>query len=341
MRDKVFLFYDGYERNADESLGLVLRGEVRRHARYVWRKLRGRQVRTGFYTWFLMLKEALETAGVEVHVNNFRLARKYPDQPIGVLGYPSVIPKVDALPNPRLLGPGLYDTPNESAALLSDPRNKVYLQTCEWTRKMFEPMWGDKLALWFGGYDVTMFPDSARIPKTFDVLIYDKIYFDREANYPRLIEPLIQRLEREGLTYTVVRYGEYAYEDYIDKLKRSRCMAFFAHSETQGMAYQECLAVNVPVFAWDEGIWPNPKAAEVSDDPVPCTSTPCFDSRCGLHFKAENLETKWSDFWSARENFSPRKFVEETLNFENSAKNYLLAYARAGMAGADQSTQYA
>ena len=30
-------------------------------------------------------------------------------------------------------------------------------------------------------------------------------------------------------------------------LKSSRCMAFFAHSETQGMAYQQCLAMNVPI----------------------------------------------------------------------------------------------
>src|SRR5262249_35090304 len=110
-------------------------------------------------------------------------------------------------------------------------------------------------------------------------------------------------------------------------LKSSQCMAFFAQSETQGMAYQQCLAMNVPIFAWDEGFWPNPDAAGVSSQPIPCTSVPFFDDRCGLRFTIASMAENWPHFFTALEQYTPRNFVASELTLDKSARLYLDAYA--------------
>lgn len=324
----VLLFYDGFERQAEESLPRYVKAEARRHLRFLWRTARRKHIRTGFYTWFFMLTDALRHAGKDIRINDFATARKYPDYPIGVAGYPSVMDKVSSLPNPRILGPGLYDTPTESISLAGDPRNRIYLQTCHWMYDIFEPVWGQRLATWFGGFDLSRFEDSAGAEKTIDVLIYDKIYFRRDEFHARTVERFLERLKAEGLSWKIIRYGDYAYKDYITSLRASRCMAFFAHSETQGMAYQECLAMNVPIFAWDEGFWPNEKAALISPDPIPCTSVPYFDERCGVRFKADDILTAWEDFRSRMSSFRPREFIAGQMTFARSAEAYLTQYEK-------------
>ena len=55
----VLLFYDGFERKAAPGLGGAIYSQARRFARYAWRNLRRKQVRTGFYVCFLSLKRSL------------------------------------------------------------------------------------------------------------------------------------------------------------------------------------------------------------------------------------------------------------------------------------------
>lgn len=330
-RPLVLLFYDGYERRARPGrLGEAF-SQAHRFTRLAYKTLRRQQPRTGFYTWFLMLCEALRRAGCDVRINDFALAARMPRHPIGAVGYPSVISALATLPNPRLLGPGLHTSPLEATDVCSDPRNRLTLYTCDWHTDVFKQVYGERIRPWFGGFDVSRFADARALPKTHDVLIYDKIYFDRDAVYPHTIARFIEMLKARGLSYRVMRYGAHHYDDYIAALKSSRCMAFFAHQETQGMAYQECLASNVPIFAWDEGVWPSPVAEELDRGPIACTSVPYFDDRCGVTFKIATMETAFDPFFSALDSFEPRRFVSEKLTLSQSAQLYLDAYREVAM----------
>jgi hypothetical protein len=327
----VLLFYDGFERQAEASPPLRVKAEVRRHARFVWRTIRKKQVRSGYYTAFMNLCLALRRAELDVRINDFATAIRFSDHPIAACGYPTVFEKIDRLKNPRLVGPGLYSSPSENPKLMEDKRNRFYIQRCEWMKNLFAPFYGEEnLRVWFRGFDVTDFEDVTELPKKYDVLIYDKIYHEREKLYAKTIAPFIKQLEADGLTYRVFHYGSYIRQDYIAALKASRSLAFFAHSETQGHAYQEAMAMNLPIFAWDEGIWLDPLAKEVSDKPIPATSVPHFDDRCGVRFKAADILEKWNTFWAKRSTFMPRAFVTETLSLKRSAELYLEAYQEAG-----------
>ena len=45
-----------------------------------------------------------------MRVNDYALARKHPDHPVGLVGFPLLLDGW-SLPNPALLGPALYDHP--------------------------------------------------------------------------------------------------------------------------------------------------------------------------------------------------------------------------------------
>ncbi len=326
----VLLFYDGYERQAEEAPVKRLKAEAKRFARMAWRTLRRKQVWTGRFMTYRTLRLALETAGYTVKVNDFAAARRYPDHPIAACGYVTVIDKVKDLPNPRLLGPGLYDSPLQNPTLMQDPLNRLYIQRCDWEMQIFKPFYGDAIRMWYRGYDLALFEDVRGAAKTNDVLIYDKIYHDREAHYARTIAPFIEMLKAQGLSYEIVEYGKYHHHDYVDALRRSRVMAFFAHSEVMGNAQLEASAMNVPVYAWDEGVWLDPKAKKLSDKPVPASSVTHFDDRCGVRFTMATMKERWPAFWAARETFEPRAYVAEELPLKGSADLYMRHYREAG-----------
>lgn len=336
--DLVLLFYDGYERCAEPELGPWLVNQARRPARMLWRTLRRQQIWTGHFLTYRSLRRTLERAGCTVKVNDFALARRMPEHPIGVCGYTSALQKVESLPNPRLVGPAILNSPLQVPGFVEDPRNRLFIVRSEWEQGLFAPFFGDMVRTWSRGYDVSEFVDAKPLPKSVDVLIYDKIYHDRQGHYPRTIAPFIAMLEAQGLSYLMFRYGAYHNEAYTEALKRCRAMAYFSHTDVQGNAQMQASIMNVPIFAWDEGVWLDPLAKQISNKPIACTSVTHFDDRCGLRFKMATMEALWPQFWGVRERYEPRAYIAEALTLEGSAALYLRHYREAGNMGAQQRT---
>jgi hypothetical protein len=328
MAPLVLLFYDGYELKARPGVLGALYSSSHRAARTLYARARGRHPHSGIYTVFRMLVAALRHGGADVRINDFAAAQSNPDHPIGVAGYDGALNAVSSLPNPRLIGPGVTLSPWDPPGLYEDSRNNGVLVHCQWLAEVMRPWHDGRMSLWHAGFDLDKYKDGGSGPKRRDVLIYDKIYHRRDDYFPRTIGALTRLLEARGQTYTVFRYGRYALSDYKRALSASRAMAFFSHAETQGIAYQEALASNVPVFAWNEGVWLDPIAEKLNRGPVACSSVPFWDARCGSTFTTATLPAAWEEFWTKRESYRPRAFVSEALSLESSAKAYLDAYRR-------------
>jgi hypothetical protein len=285
---------------------------------------------TGFEVSFNLLRRALERAGQTVHVNDFRLARRHPHFPVTVCGYTHILDRWD-LPNPAVLGPGLYDHPKQSPQLMQDPRFRSYLMLCGWMKDMFATIYDPSgLRMWFGGIDLAEWPDTSDQTKDIDVLVYDKIRWRREHYEPNLLVPVLDELSRRGLRFEVLRYGRYIHEAYRKMLARSRSMVFLCENETQGMAYQEAMASNVPILAWDQGYWLDPNRAKWTDQPVPATSVPYFSENCGDRFvDIEAFSGMLDHFWDRLESYTPREYVAKSLSFHESAELFLEAYYHA------------
>lgn len=319
----VLLFYKDYESDSFVPYDRYLKRVVKP----ILYKFNHKPRVTGFLVWCQLLIKALEQQGYTVHLNNYRLAKANPDYPVGVLGYPAVLDNW-TLPNPAIIGPGLYDHPSINPNLMDDPRFHYYILTCQWMLDMFKPYYGDTCVLWYAGMDVQQWPDTSKFSKTNDVLIYDKIRWNRDVYEPDLLEPITNLLSDKGLSYKILRYGAYDHQMYHDHLVESRSMIFLCEHETQGMAYQEAMSANVPILAWENGYWLDPDRPAYDPNPIEATSVPYFAAECGEKFQgADDFQEKFVLFWSRLGTYTPRDYVNRELSFKKSAELYMQYYS--------------
>lgn len=328
MSRRIDLFYHGYEEKAlDRAFGR-LQSRLHLTARTTYRKLKRKQLYTGFYTAFQNLKKGLESLGMDVHVNDFAHARRNPNQVIGIMGFPGVYQRVK-LPNPAVFGPGFVPRPADFDEVTAGHNIKIFTQPSEWYCTIWRPKLDERIAPMFVPVILDDWPDLASKNKTYNVIIYDKIRWHREAMVPRILDRLKMHLDARGLSYTVLLYGNHRLSDFKFALQEGQSLAFLCEHETQGIAYQEAMASGIPVFAWDEGKLVDPEERALAPHNLQVSSVPYFDSRCGLTFKEPLMEERFDQFWSDLSGYEPRAYVAEVLSAERSARIYLDLLDRA------------
>ena len=324
-RRVILLFYQPFERD-----------NLFRYDRYIKRVVRPlynlthrRQKQSGFDVSFDLLKRALAKADWIVRVNDRALARKNPEYPVGLVGFPHLLDGWD-LPNPAILGPSLYDHPLLAPDLMKDARFHKYLVLAPWTYDLFQPVYGDACVRWYAGIDTDEWPDASGCPKDIDFLIYDKIRWDHDELAIELLQPIQKILQGRGLLTHTIRYKFHDHSTYRRLLQRSRAMIFLCEHETQGLAYQEALASNVPVLAWDNGYWLDPLWKRFSANKIPASSVPFFSGECGETFRdISGFEAALLVFMNRLSSFKPRMYVIGKLSMRESAKKYSDQYFSA------------
>lgn len=321
----VLLFYDGFEWRADNGVWGGLVSQLRRLARWSLRSLRRQQLRTGFYAAFLALRRSLERAGCDVRVNDYRAARRHVGYPIGIAGYPSMLARAPA-GHPIVFGPGDFGDPAAAAAVARDARYRALIQPSDWFCEIYRPTCGAKIVRWAAPIDTERWSDARDEPKDTDVLIYDKIRWGRAELVPRLYDRVLRHLDALGLTHVTLRYGHHALHQFAAAARRSRSMIFLCEHETQGLAYQEAMAVNLPVLAWEERRIVDPHLSSYDRPDLGVSSVPYFDDRCGATFVEQTFEIDFDAFWSKISSFRPRDYVLQELSPDKCAQSYLELY---------------
>ena len=295
-----------------------------RYVRPLVRRIVRGPARGGVPAVFENLRRGLDRLGIRYAVNvPFRALR--PDDRVGVLGRGRECLAGYDRPNPIVAGIALMTHPSEWPTLFDDYPVAAYLQHSEWSANVYRPYFGDRCKVWPVGIDTERWRPSGA-PKQVDFLVYEKFLWDHDEHRRRLLEPALAELRARGLTYELVRCGEYTPRQYAAALARARAMLFFSPHESQGLAYQECLSSGVPVLAWDQGACLDPSRFAWGDPDIPASSVPYFDERCGMRFSAASTMGATLDaFVDAlrRGRFAPRDFVLETLTLERCARAYV------------------
>ena len=318
----ILLFYKEHENDS------LFPGDryLKRLIRPIFRKFHRNQKVSGFGMSFQAMCHGLTKAGHVVRVNDFALARENPDYPVGVIGNLSLLDNW-TLPNPALLGPSLYDQPAQAPRLFDDPRFRAYVCLADWMYDLFEAQYRGRCVKWFAGIDTEAWPDRSDGPKTLDFIIYDKIHWDYEAYAENLIDPIRRVLDAKGLTHRTIRYRYYDHPLYHELLTAARGMIFLSENETQGLAYQEAMACNVPILAWDRGYWADPQALANFATPPKASCVPFFSEDCGEKFTGmDDFAATLDDFLARRDTYKPRQFVTNRLSPQQSARTYAEAY---------------
>ncbi|HEY4324126.1 MAG TPA: hypothetical protein VGN20_09070 [Mucilaginibacter sp.] len=288
------------------------------------RIVRGKQRPGGVMTIAINLMKGLDRIGVPYRYNDYSYIKKHPEEIACLIGKPHLLFE-KKWRNPILFGAGIYSHPIECPDLfIKYPNVKRFLVPGEWMRNMCEPWYHDKVISWPVGIDTQYWQPQEGL-KNFDFLIYDKIRWDYQQQKSELIDPVTRILDEKNLTYQFIKYGNYTHTELMDKLKASKAVIFLCEHETQGSAYQQILATNTPILAWDRGgYWQDPYYYPDKVKYKPASSVPYWDERCGEKFSGANdFDEKLNEFLSKRDGFTPRNYILENLTLEICAEKYL------------------
>ncbi len=294
--------------------------------RLVRRLVRGPAQPGGAERVFLNLCAGLDRIGVPYRANDYRHIRRNPEELACVVGKPFVLDKIPRQ-TPILFGTSIYSHPLDDPDLPRRRPIRRVLVPCPWVRDMFAEVWPGRVQVWPVGIDTDRWAPAADAGRDIDVLIYDKISWQRERLVRELIEPLHAELRRRGLRVQTLRYGTYREDDLHALRLRSRSMVYLSRHETQGIAAQQMLASDVPLFVWDEGgLWQDPKYAPHLVRFGPVSSMPFWDERCGTKFRGPaDMVEAFGRFWPAVEagSFAPRAFMLENFTLAKRAQAYV------------------
>ncbi len=326
MPEDIYLFYDGHDLKALEGLTGKVFSAGHYYARTLKRTLFRQQIHTGYYVSFYTLCRQLQKAGHKVYINNFKVARQNPDHPIGLHGFFSVLDKTKDLQNPVLYGSGELKSPDAFQHTAKNPRIKSFLVKSGWMKNLYSSYTNKPVQSFFTGFDIQDWPDTGQKKKTYDFLIYDKIYFERETYKKAVLDKLTDLLNQKKLHYKILRYGKHITSTYKNLLHQSKALIWLSVHETQGMACHEAMARNLPVLAWDEGKIMDPALKPYVEKDIGVSSVPYFSPQAGLRFQIANLENSLEIFLKQLETYHPRQFIEENLSAAQSMQIYLDAY---------------
>lgn len=302
-----------------------------RHMRAIIRRiLRGKPKPGGQMMVALELMKGLDKLGIPYRFNDYAYARKHPNELIGVIGKPHLL-KEKKFKNPILFGASIFSHPLDAPNLLQDyPNIKKILVPGDWMRDMFSPYYGAIVQSWPVGINTYKWNESIKKTPQFDFLIYDKIRWNYEAQDQAIISPIKQKLTVMGYSYTNITYGQYEPEELVEKVALSKAVIFLCEHETQGLAYQQILATNTPIMAYDQQTyWLDPQYFPTTVKYGPVSAVPYWNDQCGVKFKDfEDFETQLPHFLQQLKEgrFEPKAYILANLTLEKCAQAYADIY---------------
>jgi hypothetical protein len=275
---------------------------------------------------FINLCKGLDLLAIK-YKKNLPFNQILPNDKIIVLGSGKHILDKYKQPNKIIAGIGLMTHPNDWPTLFEDYPISTYLQHSEWTTAIYNKWYRpNSCKIWPVGID-TRYWKPEKATKRTQVLIYVKFLWHQEQHKKELLDPIIDFLIQNAISYQLITYGGYHIQAYKDLLNHSKAMIFLCEHESQGLAYQEAMAMDVPIFAWNQGLWLDKNLLTWGEtEPITASSVPYFNSTCGDTFKDfDEFKLGFERFCIKVEHglFKPREYILNHLTLEKSAERML------------------
>lgn len=215
------------------------------------------------------------------------------------------------LVNNSVIGPNICVIPPDNKIVM-EQRYKKIIVPCKWVKNLYLKWLPEgKIIVWPVGIDTELFSDKSKYEKTNDCLVY----FKRRSESD--LDVIKDYLKSKNQSFEVIKYGKYKEEEFIKSIERSRYGIVIDSCESQGIAIEEMLSCNLPLFVWDVTHWEDRGEA----NKAPATSIPYWDERCGHSFVDKNLiDLNFQLFLSRFKKYAPRDYIVENLTLEKQAK---------------------
>jgi len=148
----------------------------------------------------------------------------------------------------------------------------------------------------------------------YDCLIYFKRRKDEE------LEKSIKFLEKNNISYKVISYGNYNESEFETMISQAKFCFLLNGTESQGIAVQEIMRSNTPLFVWDVKDWVD----QGEEYKVPSTSIPYWSDECGkVFYECGDMEIAFLEFYDKIDSYTPRKYAEREISLEASVKKLI------------------
>lgn len=217
-------------------------------------------------------------------------------------------------PENLLIGPNVCTLPIDNEFIMSKKYKKVVVPS-DWVKEKYK-RWipEDKIFVWPVGIDTDFFKDESQNEKEFDCLIY---YKRRSFDELKFVTKLLKEKKQ---TFNIIEYGQYSESSFINLLEKTKYVFLLDNCESQGIAIQEIMSSNIPMFVWDVSYWED-RGEEYK---TKASSIPYWDERCGtFETNKDNIEFSFVDFLNKFGFFNPRSYILENLTLENQVKQIL------------------
>jgi hypothetical protein len=231
-------------------------------------------------------------------------------------------------PNKKFIfGPQFSIFPDYNFYMLNNQhKNITYIQPSEWACNVWVDILKNKnfqnnipiLPTPFP-VDIFKFNETNNNSKKTKVFIYFKRRKPEELNFIK------DFLSENNIQATILQYGSYNENDYLDLLHTSKFGIWIGTHESQGFALEEALSCNVPLLVWNvtsmsqEFGCPN----NFFDVKTKASSIGYWDERCGEFFYSKtDFKDKYDLFISKLSTYNPRQFILENLDTMNCYEKF-------------------
>jgi len=155
-----------------------------------------------------------------------------------------------------------------------------------------------------------VWPVAIYAPEIEDNIKYDCFIYFKSRPRNHLVY-MINLLRRYGLTYMMLEYGNYTQDEFKTALSSCKFCVIIDNTESQGIAIQEMMSVNKPLFVCDKNVWDH-MGEEYA---VPASSIPYWSPECGEYVESsEEIIETFEKFYSNLDSYTPRDFIQRELS---------------------------
>ena len=155
------------------------------------------------------------------------------------------------------------------------------------------------------------------------------VYF--KHRHPSTLKAVTEFLQEKEQEYCVIQYGSYKDTDFKNQLQNTRFVIWIGSHESQGFAFQETQASNIPILLWDvtsmrdefNRSWCYGCPSGKPDD-LAATTANCWSDDCGIRFtKVEELSDAYNKMSESLSTFRPRAYIHDRLSLVETYKHLL------------------
>jgi hypothetical protein len=213
-----------------------------------------------------------------------------------------------------IVGPNICTLPIDNKIVMEQKYKKIIVPS-EWVKNKYKKwIQEDKIEVWPVGVDTELFSDISNEEKEIDCLLYFKRRGEGELNLAK------ELLEKMNLSFKVIKYGEYNESEFIQTIRKSKFSFVIDNCESRGLAIEEMMSCNLPLFVWDVEFW-NDRGEEHK---VEATSVPYWSNKCGEKTISQNqLEGQLKKFLENINSYNPREYILNNLSLKKQAEELI------------------